>query len=123
MQCPSCKAKLPINLDFPTCPRCGRALGKNAAPPEVSSPSLSMNLGDGWLHPARVVDGIRDVLELTFTPRVAWERAAEDQDMFLGRKAPVAVASLVLTSVGALLAAVLMHSVGHVYGVGDYVAA
>ncbi len=120
MQCPSCRAKLPINFAKDVCPRCGRVL--KGAGAEPSSPSLKVDLGKEAWRPRRLWTGLLDAMELLFAPRVAWERAAGDQDVFLGRRSPPAVVSLVLGFCGAVTTALVMHFVGHRYGVGEYVA-
>jgi hypothetical protein len=120
MQCPGCRARLPMNLTFTTCPRCGRGLGAGAPPPELSSPSLQMDLGKGFWKPRHLWAGTLDVVELVFSPRTAWEAWLADPGAFLGRRSPPGYAALVLTTVGALLAAVVMTWVGETQGVPPY---
>ncbi|MBI5495830.1 MAG: hypothetical protein HY904_12470 [Deltaproteobacteria bacterium] len=118
MQCPGCRASLPVNLDRQRCPRCGRPLGPRQ--PETSSPSREFVLAAPSWGPGSVWDAWVHVLELTFSPRVGWERAAGDTGVFAGRRSPPAVVSLLLSTLGALLVGVVMATVGRRYGVGDY---
>ncbi|MEW5853826.1 MAG: hypothetical protein AB2A00_33935 [Myxococcota bacterium] len=122
MQCPGCKAFVPINFENPRCKRCGRLLPTGDGPaPEISSPTLEVATGVAMFSPSRMAAGIFDVVELTFAPRDGWERSLSQGGVFLGERSSVGIAAVVMSGVAALCTATGMATVGLSYGVEPYV--